>query len=315
MEVIHLLRKWRSAIIAYKNIKKYEKVAAFRELFKKHQNLEAIVIKRNGLILELANHIKFEWDIKKPNSYILAIDENYEALERAIIKKIIANDDTVFDIGANFGYFTILMKKNAPSINLYSFEPIKDTYATLLRNLNHNEFTAVKAYNFGFSNENANVTFYIPEQLGDAWASLREGVSSVYNYKLRQELAKVCKLDDFVNENNIARIDFIKCDVEGAEKLVIEGGMDTIKRDLPTLMLEIGNMWTAAFGYNREMLISLMMEDLKYRCFGILEQQIIELKLPEEVNQHPEEKMYNCFFVHSSRPNVMKILLNSINTD
>ena len=39
---------------------------------------------------------------------------------------------------------------------------------------------------------------------------------------------KVGKLDDYIMENDISRIDFVKLDVEGAEKLVFEGSLETL---------------------------------------------------------------------------------------
>lgn len=311
MEIIHLLRQWKSAWLQYRNQKKYAKVPALRQLLQQHPNLKSVAVERDGLIFELQDQVRFAWDTTHPTSYLLAIDEHYEALERKIIKKILQENDVVFDVGANFGYFSVLMKRFCPSIQLHSFEPVKNTYATLLQNLSHNQLTAVKTYNFGFSNENSEVVFYIPAQLGNAWASMGTGVSKVYNYRLRKEMAFVRRMDDFMQDAAIKSVDFIKCDVEGAEKLVIDGGMETIKRNYPTLMLEIGDMWTASFGYNREILIANIINDLKYKCFGIFIDQLVPIESPEDVRKYPEEQMYNYFFVHPSRPNVMSLLINT----
>jgi len=312
MEIIHLLRKWKFTYIGYRNRRKYNNVDNLNALLRHHSNIESIGITRVGLILKLKNNVNFEWDLRKPNSFLIATSDNYEKLERSLIEKILKPGDTVFDIGANFGYFTVLMKRFCPDICLYSFEPIRTTYATLLRNLKHNQLDDVKAYNFGFSNEQAMVTFYIPEQLGDAWASMGTGVKTVFNYKLNKEICQVQKIDDFVVENSIEKIDFIKCDVEGAEKLIVEGGMQTLKNHQPTIMLEIGNMWTASFGYNRQQLIGLMIEEFGYKCFGILEDIVVELPQPELVQKYPEQHMYNYFFVNPSKLEVMDSILSYI---
>lgn len=314
MEIIHVLRRWKAAWLNYKDAKKYNSVKALRALLQQHPHLKSITIEREALVLGLNDDVRFEWKINNRGDYLLAINEQFEVFERYVIKNILFEGDCVFDIGANFGYFTVYMKRFCPSLDLYAFEPIKSTYATLLRNLTYNDLQDVKTYNHGFSNENGDVVFNIPEQLGGAWASMGTGVSSVYNYKINQELASVRKLDDFVTQQHIDKIDFIKCDVEGAEKLIIEGGMETIKRDWPTFMLEIGNLWTASFGYNREILISLMMNDLNYRCFGVLGNQALELRVANDVNKHSEDKMYNYFFVHPSRSDVMNLILNCIKT-
>ena len=43
----------------------------------------------------------------------------------------------------------------------------------------------------------------------------------------------VKKLDDVFPSLGVNKLDFIKCDVEGAEKLVFEGGYETIKKYQP----------------------------------------------------------------------------------
>jgi FkbM family methyltransferase len=53
------------------------------------------------------------------------------------------------------------------------------------------------------------------------------------------ETVAVKTLDGFMRERGVAACDFIKCDVEGAELRVLEGGLDTIGRFKPTMLLEI----------------------------------------------------------------------------
>jgi FkbM family methyltransferase len=81
-----------------------------------------------------------------------------------------------------------------------------------------------------------------------AWFSSKAGESSFYYYlegsgnassanltgrtDVKCVQCKVRTLDDY-NAGNGARVDFVKCDVEGAELLVFQGGIETIKRDKP----------------------------------------------------------------------------------
>ena len=46
-------------------------------------------------------------------------------------------------------------------------------------------------------------------------------------------------IDKFVEENNIEKIDYIKMDVEGAEKNILEGAIKTIKKFKPSLAIAI----------------------------------------------------------------------------
>ena len=46
-------------------------------------------------------------------------------------------------------------------------------------------------------------------------------------------------LDSFVSQKKISRVDFIKVDVEGYEKFVLAGALETLKKDRPLLLIEI----------------------------------------------------------------------------
>ncbi len=48
-------------------------------------------------------------------------------------------------------------------------------------------------------------------------------------------------MDDVVREENINRIDFMKIDVEGAEKLVLQGGEETFKNKVDNIFIEISS--------------------------------------------------------------------------
>lgn len=57
------------------------------------------------------------------------------------------------------------------------------------------------------------------------------------------------KMDDWNKENNIYP-DFIKCDVEGAELLVLKGGEETLKSKKPVIFIELIRKWAQKFNYH-----------------------------------------------------------------
>ena len=64
------------------------------------------------------------------------------------------------------------------------------------------------------------------------------------------------------------RIDLVKCDVEGAELLVVLGGQKTIERTKPVLFLEMLRKWSAKYNYHPDEIIALL-GSLGYVCFSI----------------------------------------------
>jgi hypothetical protein len=102
---------------------------------------------------------------------------------------------------------------------------------------------------------------------------------------------KLKTLDEFRSEFH-EPIDFIKCDVEGGELLVFQGGKETIKNDLPIVFSEILRKWSAKFNYNPNEI---------FRFFGVLKYQAFTVKngvlIPfEAMNEETLET--NFFFLH-----------------
>lgn len=306
--MITYLRNLKRSFLNDKYIQGASRVDFLSTVVKNNPNVKSINIERDRFILVLISGMKFEWDPKEQNSCLgLATQANYEDFELSIIEDILNPNDVVLDIGANFGYFSIYLNLRYPNLSLHCFEPIKRTYDLFLRNCELNKVKPL-THNMGFSSESGVVTFYLPEKLGSAWASMGKGVKSVLKYELSEERCNVMKLDDFVAANNIAKINFIKCDVEGAEKLVVEGAERTLLANKPVLMLEIGDKWSAHFGYKRTDLIQKLLTEFGYKCFGVLKDQLREISEANDVTQYSEDIMYNYFFVHSEQGSAIKLI-------
>lgn len=131
-------------------------------------------------------------------------------------------------------------------------------------------------------------TLFIPQKLGTAFASLREhsynNISKMYKVSVPIKV-----LDEYVNENKIEKIDFIKIDVEGAEYLVLKGAENVLKKYSPVIMLELYEFHTKCFGYSPEELINYL-GDLGYRLYEIDEKEFGSVK---KVNLFRNTNNYN----------------------
>jgi FkbM family methyltransferase len=189
----------------------------------------------------------------------------YEAVETEMILRLIKPGDVVFDIGANIGWYTINILLKHKGTSVYSFEPIKSSYEFLTKNLVLNNQKTDKAYNFGFSDENKTVKFYfdINCAMASSMANLREDGNTVL------EECEVKKLDDFVlSEVPLEKLDFIKCDVEGAEFFVFKGAIEAIKKYRPVIFAEMLRKWSKKFGYHPNDIIQLL-RSINYECYII----------------------------------------------
>ncbi|UGQ46608.1 FkbM family methyltransferase [Massilia endophytica] len=177
---------------------------------------------------------------------------DYEKEESDMMEKLVADGDNFFDIGANIGWYSINIAASRRATTVYAFEPIPDTYERLQTNLALNATSNIKPFNFGLSDQPGEFTFYYPaEGSGNASAVNLTGRGDV-----RTAQCTVRTLDAFAEETGV-RVDFIKCDVEGAELLVFKGGHATIARDKPIVLAEILRKWSAQFGYSPNEIFTL----------------------------------------------------------
>lgn len=180
---------------------------------------------------------------------------DYEKEESTMMENLVADGDNFFDIGANMGWYSINIAASRRRTRVYAFEPIPTTYAALSTNLALNATANVTAHNFGLSSQAGEFTYYYyPEGSGNASAVNLTGRDDVATAQ-----CKVRTLDDYTAETGI-RTDFIKCDVEGAELLVFQGGRTTIERDKPVVLAEILRKWSAKFNYDPNEIFALFRE-------------------------------------------------------
>jgi FkbM family methyltransferase len=256
-------------------------------------NIKAIEINDDGIIMTSRDRgIKI---ICSEKDYRIAPIEtlnffDYEKNESAMMERLIGKGDTFFDIGANIGWYSINIASAYRDAKIFSFEPIPKTFAQLNRNIKLNLLFNITTYNFGFSDRDDNFPFfYYPEGSGNASAVNLTGRDDVQVVN-----CKVRTLDDFIAETG-HHIDFIKCDVEGAELMVFRGGIKTISRDLPIIFSEILRKWSAKFGYNPNEIFDLF-RSVGYEAYTIKDAALIRFKKMDESTVET-----NFFFLHSDK--------------
>lgn len=215
---------------------------------------------------------------------------DYEKNESMMMEKLIKDGETFFDVGANIGWYSINIATSRRLSKVISFEPIPKTYRQLINNINLNQIKNIETYNFGLSDNNGEFPFYYyPEGSGNASSENLTGRADVeiINCKLKT-------LDDFIFETNY-NIDFIKCDVEGAELKVFLGGKKTILRDLPIIFSEILRKWSAKHNYDPNEIFNFFRE-IGYNAFTVKGESLIKF---DSMNTLTTET--NFFFLHANK--------------
>ncbi len=135
--------------------------------------------------------------------------------------------DVVFDCGANLGVFSILAASKGAEV--YAFEPIREARRILSKTLELNPDFAknVHIIPYGVSDTSGNAEFTI---LTDTLV----GSSMVLDQQGRCETAPVTTIDAFCAKNALT-VDFIKADIEGAERRMLAGAKDILKTQGPKI--------------------------------------------------------------------------------
>lgn len=215
---------------------------------------------------------------------------HYEEEEVFVFNELLRNKKLLFDIGGNIGFYAVFAATTHPKLCIETFEPVPKMFSTLSKNIEINSLQSrVKAINMGFSDSEGNVSFYV-YPFGGTNASMINVSDSI---DAKEVISRVVKLDDYLQSKN-QYPDIIKCDVEGAEKLVLMGGLESIKKAKPVLFFELLRKWSAKYNYHPNDVLGKLRE-FGYECFVPLRGK---LKLFSLVNDDTMET--NFFFLHKN---------------
>lgn len=168
-----------------------------------------------------------KWIVNSSNlAYYLG---NFENVEMDLVKDLLHNGDTFYDIGANVGIYTLISSEKVGSTGIVvAFEPLPANVNILNKHIEMNKCNNVKVIECALSNVSGSCKFF--EHPDNTMGS----ISKNGNLEVR-----MMTLDSIVADNIAPPPDFIKMDVEGAESLVLRGGFDVLRNHCPTLLISI----------------------------------------------------------------------------
>ena len=155
---------------------------------------------------------------------------------RDVVRRFVRPGQSVLDIGANRGVYTWMMSRQVgPDGRVHSFEPYPGNVGrlTTLSMSRPN----ISVHPVALSDSDGEATLRVPRYHRvaiDALASLRAGID---DDSVPIQVQKR-RLDSLMQPEEQA-LSFVKCDVEGHEDEVVDGGWRTIERHRPVLAIEI----------------------------------------------------------------------------
>ncbi len=187
------------------------------------------------------------------------------------IKNHLKKGNVFFDIGANIGYYSLIVSKQVgENGQIHAFEPVSGVFAQLQSNIELNGISNISA------NQNA-----VYEKSGtlDLFVSSGEntGMSSIFHHDTESgvvEKVDAITIDDYVEKMKIDRIDLIKIDIEGAELFALKGMKNTLQRFKPMVFMELSQEVLRNASVNEKEIIQFMAK-MDYELKGIDERGVM----------------------------------------
>jgi FkbM family methyltransferase len=194
-------------------------------------------------------------------------------LSRAIIRP----GDTLLDVGANVGLWVLGAARRAGGkARVVAFEPVPGILLRLRRNLALNGLSSVVCEQLALSDRAGSGRFFAATGSNSGMGSLaaHDGADHAID-------AQITTLDSYCDAVGIDCISVVKVDVEGAERLVFEGGRHRLARDDgPAIMFEVNEGLAALFG-NSTVSVKQLLAECGYRIFRFDGRALYEVRMEE----------------------------------
>lgn len=171
----------------------------------------------------------------------------------SLISQLLRPGMIVIDVGANIGEISMTAAKRVGGNGrVIAFEPIDKIADELQANIDRNRLNQIIVERLGLSDTFAvDIPVYASCGQGTA-ADEHHGLGSLFGASTGQapvQHISTTTLDNWIADHQIARVDLIKVDVEGAELMVLKGAKRTLQQFKPALIVEVQETTATTAGY------------------------------------------------------------------
>ena len=225
----------------------------------------------------------------------------YEWKDKPTIEALIQNARTVIDIGGNIGQMALLFARHAERV--VTFEPIPSLADRLQQQIALNNLEGkviLKREALSDHTGELRIELPSPENQGTG-SSILSDHSEGHTIVVKAE-----SLDRILTEMNIADVDFLKMDIEGAELFALRGMTNLLTQtNNPILILEMNAKMMTAAGYGSKELLEFLLP-FQYQCYEFVRGG---LKGPLS-KVEPVIENY-CFLTarHLDQPNIRQLIV------
>ncbi len=227
--------------------------------------------------------------------------------ETPYLADLLSGAPVCLHVGASDGRHSYVMTQVTPKATIYAIEPSAFSYAVLTTTLAWHGIRDRVTPVYAAVGDKAGVMLLVTPRkvtgrMGRAYAFVAEAAP---DGKARPDLedagaevqpTPMVTLDGFCAERGIARVDFIRMDIEGAELMALQGAREILDRDRPSVLLGIHPaMLAQRFGGTAEQVLELFRRR-GYRMFALKGDRL------EECFALVEDRPWkDYFFIHPTR--------------
>jgi len=199
----------------------------------------------------------------------------FENNELLIFQKLLRSGMTVVDAGANIGLYSLIASKIIGNNGrVFSFEPSKETFQRLKKNIELNRTKNVKIVNCGLG-DSIDQELMLRQDLGydDAERyivpfehNINPELSNVKDLSISEKV-KIDTLDNFCVKNNIEQINLLKIDTEGFEFYILNGAKCILeKSENLVILMECTELGTRRANTSQESVFKIL-TNLGFKIF------------------------------------------------
>jgi FkbM family methyltransferase len=147
----------------------------------------------------------------------------------------VARGMTVYDVGANVGFYSIIAAHLAgPAGRVVAFDPLRQNAEMIEHNARLNHFTHISVHEIALGNDDGKAEFLVSKN--PSWGRLK--IAGRPAGVIAEEMVPVRCIDSLARDG-LSTADVMKIDVEGAEAEVLQGARQTLRSTRPILFIDL----------------------------------------------------------------------------
>lgn len=244
----------------------------------------------------------FTWTIKPEDKTYLPVSEgkHYKPWLTALFGRVVQPGDTVIDVGAFYGFHTLALARFVGDAGMVcAFEPHMKNANLLRDHLNMNKVDNVRVFEVGLAHREmvtciCNAVQDDSPNLGDSFISRHYQRHGKEDIRIKDYIGKagialpltksIVRCIPLDSVPMFSTVSLVNIEVQGFEKMVVEGGLEILRRHRPIITVELENPCMMLYGYESGDFFD-MIHDLEYTVY------LLDSSYPSDHVCVPNEKV------------------------